>query len=91
MCPTPPGGDGESWFHRWPDRPLTLHGVVHRDFDRAVLTGFVASDGSCGSPRVAAEMHGNGWPVSTSTVAASMGHHGKQHVILRGGAQNKLT
>ena len=59
-----------------------------RDLDKAVLTAFVASDGTYRSPRVAVELHGDGWAVSTNTAAASIDHHGMQHVILRGDAQN---
>ena len=53
-------GISELWFYKWRDRAPTLQELRRRDLDKAVLSTFVASDGTYGSPRVAAELRGDG-------------------------------
>lgn len=65
-------GVSESWFYKWRARSPTLSELRRRDLDKAVLTAFVASAGTYGSPRVADELRDDGWATATKTVAASM-------------------
>jgi transposase InsO family protein len=66
----------EPWFYNWRNRTATLTALRRRDLDKAVLAAFVASGGTYGSPRVADELRGDAWAISTNTVAAVMARQG---------------
>ncbi|GAB3814813.1 hypothetical protein GCM10027605_60910 [Micromonospora zhanjiangensis] len=65
-------GLSESWFYKWRDREPTTRQTRRDALDEAIRACFDASGGTYGSPRVAQDLHADGWQVSVNTVAARM-------------------
>ncbi|MBM0228261.1 IS3 family transposase, partial [Micromonospora sp. ATA51] len=65
-------GLSESWFYKWRDRQPTARQTRRDALDEAIRVSFDASGGTYGSPRVAQDLHADGWQVSVNTVAARM-------------------
>ncbi|MEU5942204.1 IS3 family transposase [Micromonospora sp. NPDC047548] len=65
-------GLSESWFYKWRDWQPTARQTRRDALDEVIRACFDASGGTYGSPRVAQDLHADGWQVSVNTVAARM-------------------
>ena len=65
-------GVSTSWFRKHRNRPPTPAQCRRGDLDAAITRVFAVHDGTYGSPRVAEDLHAEGWTVSVNTVAARM-------------------
>ena len=71
-------GVAPSTFYKHLDRPPTKAQLRRQATDAEVKRAFDGSGGTCGSPRVRAQLRRDGMPVSKKTVEASMARQGLQ-------------
>jgi putative transposase len=69
-------GVSTSWLYKWLDRPATARQARRAQLDAEVLTLFIASKRTYGSPRIHADLLEAGWALSVNTVADSMRRQG---------------
>ncbi|MBP2706930.1 IS3 family transposase [Microbispora sp. RL4-1S] len=69
-------GVSQAWFYKWRDRAPTARRQRQDRLDEAIAARFTASAGTYGSPRIARDLHQDGWRVSVNTVAARMAELG---------------
>ena len=69
-------GVSRSWFYKWKDHALMPRAARRQALAAEVRRLFAAHRGTCGSPRITADLRQAGWKVSTNTVAAIMREQG---------------
>lgn len=65
-------GVSRAWFYKWRHGDFSVRRARRAELDAAVRRAFVARKGTAGSPKIADDLRGQGWRVSTNTVAVSM-------------------
>jgi putative transposase len=69
-------GVSRSWFCKWKDHALAPRAARKETLAAEVRRLFKAHRGTCGSPRITADLREAGWAVSKNTVAAVMREQG---------------
>ncbi len=69
-------GVSRSWFYRWSGGQLAPRAARRERLAAEVRRLFAAHEGKYGSPRITADLQGEGWAVSKNTVAALMREQG---------------
>jgi len=65
-------GVSQSWFYKWRDGDASPSHARREQLEAEVRRLFAAHMGKYGSPRIAADLRGEGWRVSVNTVAGIM-------------------
>jgi putative transposase len=69
-------GVSESWFYKWKDGDRSPRRARRERLKAGVARLFAAHQGKYGSPRITADLAGEGWQVSENTVAELMAELG---------------
>ena len=69
-------GVSRSWFYKWKDHALAPRAARKQALAAEVRRLFKAHRGTCGSPRITADLREAGWQVSENTVAGLMREQG---------------